>query len=293
MVVLDSGPRGQNVETAVVPTGRETVKPCEVFVAACVVDATFAARLEAFVATCPVPVVMPQALTASYWASAESALSCPANPVEALVGALLRRADVIAVVGEVEGAEWWWQDVDQDDPPKVFHTDSNVWVKECGSSTQHPTWASVLYLSDDGGPTAVFDGDVAVAVMPQLGRYLLFPGDRLHGVLHSLSDERYERLTLLINWWRRKPPGLSDAPHVAEKDEPLGTTLPEIVCARPDPPSGFGLPSLMALSATPLHIHFAAHFEDWSTQRLPSNLRTAALAPPGWVAASYASPVLL
>jgi len=74
--------------------------------------------LKKFLETCPQPEAAPQSLTASYWISTDAAQQ-PSNPVEAFVGSLLNSADVCGLVGPVEGAEWWWQDTDHTDPPKV------------------------------------------------------------------------------------------------------------------------------------------------------------------------------
>lgn len=69
------------------------------------------------------------------------------------------------------GAEWWIQDVARDEPPKTFHTDCDLVMRGGATATArgedtedaerstdvvHPAVASVLYVSDAGGPTAVF-----------------------------------------------------------------------------------------------------------------------------------------
>ena len=57
------------------------------------------------------------------------------------------------------------------------------------STTRFPHWSSVLYLCQEGGPTVVFHNDEVVSVQPWIGRYLLFPGDRVHGVLFDPARE--------------------------------------------------------------------------------------------------------
>ena len=130
------------------------------------------------------------------------------------------------------GAEWWIQDVARDEPPKTFHTDCDLVMRghghaedaEPSTDVVHPAVASVLYVSDAGGPTAVFgqrkvsvrkknapgDDDAAtttaltprypseVAVAyPRRNTLLLFEGDRYHAVMHppkrSESDETAEK----------------------------------------------------------------------------------------------------
>jgi hypothetical protein len=101
----------------------------------------------------------------------------------------------------------------------------------------HPLVSSVLYLTDEGGPTAVFDqtlesagsthaGEEAVASVPvpaaaaqvavcapARNRLLLFDGRLLHAVLHRPGGRAAGlRRTLLINWWAKQPPGVEQIP---------------------------------------------------------------------------------
>ena len=128
------------------------------------------------------------------------------------------------------GAEWWIQDVARDEPPKTFHTDCDLVMRggasrgedtedaERSTDVVHPAVASVLYVSDAGGPTAVFgqrkvsggkknaplNDDAAtttaltprypsevVVAHPRRNTLLLFEGDRYHAVMHPPeSDEK-------------------------------------------------------------------------------------------------------
>ena len=151
------------------------------------------------------------------------------------------------------GAEWWIQDVARDEPPKTFHTDCDLVMRghghaedaEPSTDVVHPAVASVLYVSDAGGPTAVFgqriaflgkkknaprDDDAATTtaltprypsevavVYPRRNTLLLFEGDRYHAVMHPPeSDEKSQqsgqRVTVLVNWWRERPRGPADLP---------------------------------------------------------------------------------
>lgn len=278
-----------------------------------VVDDAQVAALRRFLAACPEPVVAPQGLTASYWSPVEAVLREPRGPMEQLAGWLLRRGDVAAAVGDVTGVEWWWQDVDHCDRPKIYHTDHNVWLEDGATCRRYPAWASVLYLTDEGGPTAVFTKDGALAVMPRIGRYLLFPGELLHGVLHALEDWPFERVTLLLNWWRGpRPPGLCEpmlplaAPRLVLPGfgagsatgsddtaalgnfsaEPVGVPAKGACCA----PS---LPQLEMPTVRRLGVDFALHAEEWSRQRLPRVLHADALSAPFYVTIHYDSPVTL
>lgn len=144
-------------------------------------------------------------------------VSSPRNGVERAISVMSSPSSALPVrCDQFCGAEWWIQDVAADEPPKVFHTDCDVQTNIEGDGdglvTIHPAVASVLYLGDDGGATAVFgqakrrvhaaslgtQGEkafsstvlrprlpVEVAVVhPRRNRLLLFEGDRYHAVLH-------------------------------------------------------------------------------------------------------------
>lgn len=142
-------------------------------------------------------------------------------------------ADDASEKENVRGAEWWIQDVARDEPPKTFHTDCDLVMRggasrgdgtdDAGATeVAHPAVASVLYVSNGGGPTAVFgqrrtkrdermnDADAsssetsAVAaltprypsevavVRPRRNTLLLFEGDRYHAVMHPANSSDSE-----------------------------------------------------------------------------------------------------
>jgi hypothetical protein len=103
--------------------------------------------------------------------------------------------------------------------PAEIAADSEARVVEA-----HPLVSSVLYLTGEGGPTAVFDqllescdcGTLArptvpaqvLVSAPSSNRLLLFDGRLLHGVLHRPNGPAAGlRRTLLINWWEERPRG--------------------------------------------------------------------------------------
>lgn len=149
------------------------------------------------------------------------------------------------------GAEWWVQHR----PPMAsqsFHFDFDQALYHRGGGLQYPTWSSVLYLSEVGGPTVVIEqraepqqhgwwssfwhrgrshieqsdstpallqlvpqeADEADVLYPTLGMYALFHGDRLHGVLPPMQGEEAQgmRTTLLVNWWMKEPEPPSCSP---------------------------------------------------------------------------------
>ena len=109
---------------------------------------------------------------------------------------------------EFIGAEWWLR-ATSTDTGFPFHFDRDEGIR---SSIVSPDLASILYLSDAGGPTVILDAtpsrrsapNAGIAVNPRRGRFGLFPGTLLHGVLPG-RPSRWPRVTMLVNWWRSVP----------------------------------------------------------------------------------------
>lgn len=109
---------------------------------------------------------------------------------------------------ELVGAEWWFR-ATTTDAGFPFHFDRDEGIR---SSIVSPDLASILYLSNAGGPTVIVDAtpsrrsapNAAIAVYPRPGRFGMFPGTLLHGVLPGRPG-RWPRVTMLVNWWRSVP----------------------------------------------------------------------------------------
>lgn len=109
---------------------------------------------------------------------------------------------------ELVGAEWWFR-ATTTDAGFPFHFDRDEGIR---SSIVSPDLASILYLSNAGGPTVILDAtpsrraapSAGIAVYPRPGRFGMFPGTLLHGVLPGRPD-RWPRVTMLVNWWRSVP----------------------------------------------------------------------------------------
>ncbi|HEY4057487.1 MAG TPA: 2OG-Fe(II) oxygenase [Kofleriaceae bacterium] len=110
--------------------------------------------------------------------------------------------------GDHIGAEWWFRAT----TPGVgfpFHFDRDEGIRR---SVVSPDLLSILYLSTAGGPTVFLDATptrtsapkMGTVVHPRAGRFCVFPGAMLHGVL-PVHESRWPRVTMLINWWRTKP----------------------------------------------------------------------------------------
>ena len=83
-----------------------------------------------------------------------------------------------------------------------------------------PVLSSITYITGFGAPTLILnqtslDGNIEFPEVPHEGflsypkrnRHVIFRGDLNHGVSHTLSmdDNSEQRVTLLVNWWARKP----------------------------------------------------------------------------------------
>ncbi|MEJ7598329.1 MAG: hypothetical protein WKG01_10500 [Kofleriaceae bacterium] len=109
---------------------------------------------------------------------------------------------------EFVGAEWWFR-ATTTDTGFPFHFDRDEGIR---SSIVSPGLASILYLSSAGGPTVILDAtpsriaapSAGIAVYPRPGRFGMFPGTLLHGVLPGRPG-RWPRVTMLVNWWRSEP----------------------------------------------------------------------------------------
>jgi len=82
-----------------------------------------------------------------------------------------------------------------------------------------PTYSSVLYLADGGGPTVVLDQAAdeisdcwpnipqeAGIVMPCMNRWMVFPGELRHGMI-PVDDSPTSRYVILYNFWSTHRPG--------------------------------------------------------------------------------------
>jgi hypothetical protein len=121
---------------------------------------------------------------------------------------------------EYVGAEWWVR-ATTTDTGFPFHFDRDEGIR---TSIVSPDLASILYLSNAGGPTVILDAtpsrrsapSAGIAVHPRPGRFGMFPGALLHGVLPG-RPSRWPRVTMLVNWWRSVPRMECAPEHVGSK----------------------------------------------------------------------------
>lgn len=132
---------------------------------------------------------------------------------------------------ECIGVEWWLGRLPYGSDLQM-HFDRDLALRQKTGESVHPMIASVLYLNQyPSAPTVVFDqvlaedgrtripakAEHAKSVEAVSNRYMIFSGNLLHGVVHDPKAPKPEmvernaefaldlRLTLLVNYWHRRP----------------------------------------------------------------------------------------
>merc|ERR1711865_788883 len=112
------------------------------------------------------------------------------------------------------GIEWWCKNQSAS-LGAHFHYDTAV----AEGGLFRPTYSSVLYLADAGGPTVVLDQAADLhydrwpqvpqevhMVMPKVNRWMVFPGELRHGMI-PVDDSKQRRWVILYNFWSYHVPG--------------------------------------------------------------------------------------
>ncbi len=147
----------------------------------------------------------------------------PSNVVEQAIAALPPARGSM-------GAEWWLSRMRTSNVQVDFHRDRDEKLAGSGGPDVHPLVSSVLFLNRcRGGLLAVTEEDPNPAnpalapdllaldlVEPVPNRYVRFAGHLTHGVLDAenqvpgrrLPREPHLRLTIAINFWKKRPVGI-------------------------------------------------------------------------------------
>lgn len=152
----------------------------------------------------------------------------PTNVAEEAI-VVLRR--LVEPPPECIGIEWWLGRLGQGQRLR-YHFDRDMTVRKQTGQLVHPLNASVLYLNTcPSSPTVILDqvpspdGKSRIPEKSQFrnkfeavpNHYVVFPGNRRHGVIPrsrssktSIDQDRASetselRLTLLVNYWDRRP----------------------------------------------------------------------------------------
>jgi len=156
----------------------------------------------------------------------------PSNVVEDAIAPLapiiLRRGTKLA------GVEWWIGRMFTTRVPLDFHHDRDLKLYDTTGRVRHPIYSSVLFLNAaPGGSLAVTHQRLVrrkgafvlspsearqfETVRPQANRFAIFGGNLFHGVLDANDETPHgtlpgptgsPRLTVVINWWDRRPTGV-------------------------------------------------------------------------------------
>ncbi|MBS1148599.1 MAG: hypothetical protein H6Q89_297 [Myxococcaceae bacterium] len=149
----------------------------------------------------------------------------PSNLVEQAIVALRP-----SVPGKFAGAEWWLSRMRTSNVQVDFHRDRDERLALGGGPQVHPARSSVLFLNRCRGgllavtrappnprnPAMAPDRLAFDLVQPLPNRYVWFDGRLTHGVLDAenqipgrrMPPEPSLRLTIAINFWKRRPTGI-------------------------------------------------------------------------------------
>lgn len=166
-----------------------------------------------------------QNYTTTFWFPRDSE---PTNIAEVAVVELLKLADPPA---QCTGIEWWLGRLGPGEKLR-YHFDRDMTIRKKTGLFVHPLYASVFYLNTfPSSPTVILDqvpsadGKSRIPAKPQHreavqaveNRYVVFPGNLRHGVIpdadksknidpqENEQDAEDFRLTLLVNYWDRRP----------------------------------------------------------------------------------------
>jgi len=145
----------------------------------------------------------------TFWLSRDAA---PKTAAE-LAGRILLEKVLGGRSEDFVGIEWWCKSQTAN-LGAHFHYDMAV----ADGGFYRPTYSSVLYLADEGGPTVVLDQaadlhhlqwpDVpqeGYVVMPHVNRWMVFPGELRHGMI-PVDDDKRPRYVILYNFWTSHQP---------------------------------------------------------------------------------------
>jgi hypothetical protein len=183
-------------------------------------------------------------------------LSAPACLPEA---AALALRPYIPAGKRVVGVEWWLSRMRTTDVQVDFHVDRDERLALRTGRQVQPAWSSVFFLNRcRGGLLAVTDAppnpaNVGLApdaqdwdlVRPVPNRFAVFDARMTHGVLDArnqvpsgkLPGNPPLRLTLVLNWWQRRP---EDIPRWGETRLYRGLALPRAPARPPTARRGRG-----------------------------------------------------
>ena len=135
----------------------------------------------------------------------------PRSLIEYLVRNIALRDHPNGFPDKFAGFEWWTQvrGTKEDitfpyDKDEALCSEKDIYV--------FPLKGTITYLSDIGGPTAIFkdkDNTEGYLCFPKINKHIIFEGNLFHGVIGPLAkttpSNKEKRITFLINYWHQKP----------------------------------------------------------------------------------------
>ena len=135
----------------------------------------------------------------------------PRNFIEYLVLRISLQDYPIKFPENYIGCEWWIQVKDKKENI-TFHYDKDEALTSLKDIYIYPLKSTITYLTDVGGPTMIFNDENynnGYLSFPKENKHVVFDGHLFHGVIGSLGTSKpskgQERITLLINYWNKKP----------------------------------------------------------------------------------------
>ena len=152
-----------------------------------------------------------------------------AEPTNLAEDAIVELLKLVAPDQECIGTEWWLGRLGTGKKLNLHFDRDLALSRETGKSV-HPLLSSVFYLNDfANSPTVILDqvlsadGETRIPEEPEFGNsfeavsnnYVVFPGNLRHGVIPNPVESKRSsktksksselRLTLLVNYWHRRP----------------------------------------------------------------------------------------
>jgi hypothetical protein len=156
-----------------------------------------------------------ESYTTNFWYGLDAQ---PGNLVEEVIAGL---SQLVRPGPRCIGTEWWLGRLPYG-RSLSFHFDRDMALHKQKGQIVHPIWSSILYLNRfPSSPTVILDqvlsrdgkslvpavASAGKSVSPEPNQYLVYRGDRYHGVMANKAAPRQAglRLTLLVNYWDRRP----------------------------------------------------------------------------------------
>ena len=156
--------------------------------------------------------LLPESYQTTFWYARGAQ---PRNLVEE---AIVRLSELVAPGPECVGVEWWLGRLPPG-KPLPMHYDRDIVLEKQTGKVVSPLCSSILYLNEfPSSPTLVLDPvmgqliprifPIPRTICPTPNHYAVYRGNLYHGVIANQAPDKQPtdlRLTVLINYWDRRP----------------------------------------------------------------------------------------